>query len=140
MSAWGVQVPCPTAQVCVHLALPTCLRICQFSLVPHLWLLFLLLGTWQFLLHRHRTLCIPKQELKSSPMCVSQLSQFSCGTAAAKFPVQPRMAAEQCWPLSLEISVAAQASPPWSSLQELSPPPRLRLQQPQGRKRLQKVV
>lgn len=109
MSAWGFLGP--TVQVCVHLALPAC----QFSLFPQLWLLFLLPSMRQFLLHKHITLHIPKQELKSSPMCISQLSQFSRGTAEAELPVQPRVPAGQCWHLSLEIGVAPCCCPDISS-------------------------
>lgn len=121
MSALGVQVPWPHCPGMCAFGTPyLSLNPSVLSLFPQLWLLFLLPDTWQFLLRRHATLRIPKQELKPSPMCISQLSQFSCGTAEVKPPVQPRVPARQCWHLSLEISVAPCCCPGTSSMEQLA--------------------
>lgn len=61
----------------MHFALPTCqMNLSVMSLFPQLWLLFLLPGTRQYLLCRHVMLCIPKQGLKSNPLCISQIVPF----------------------------------------------------------------
>ena len=58
-------------------SLPTCqTNLPVLSLFPQLWVLFLLPGTRQCLLRRHVMLCIPKQGLKSSLLCISQIAPF----------------------------------------------------------------
>lgn len=101
----------PTVQVCVCIwhSLPAPESISSLSASPAL--LFLLLSTWQFLLHRHTALCIPEQELTSSLMCTSQLSQFSCGTAEARLPVLPSISCmEQLAGAQLPSSAEASAA------------------------------